>query len=396
MIFTAGLVSSQLYTELRGVHVQPSLLKADSGPTPKIVSGLSKLGSAWTTLCSFRDLEDPASQLLLDDAAVVAMFRPCGQQLLIGELESRHAGLGCHFWTQPYRNRNISRTLGPAATTRQAAIRPSRQLPPQSLCSTFAQLGFSRRSVAATEMSVKVNEWASNGTTFEYGSAANPVSGPRKPCVYTCCLFSTITRHSPIACKLLSCVLCGMAALHLISFSSELRCRTNTLFPLTSSLVLSTLQDPPWSSLWTSAMTMVPFPAHTLQLSPCHFSLQLASASMRKHAGQAACIACWSERIKHVSCQAAHIDAYTISMHRDAKLFCRSTHVHLTMILCAELPYPATSPNLLGNYVRIVNGERIETVANATSHMFYCIRYASCRAPYHMYRVASSAGAGLL
>lgn len=36
--------------------------------------------------------------------------------------------------------------------------------------------------------------------------------------------------------------------------------------------------------------------------------------------------------------------------------------------------YPATSPGLLANFVRIVHGENIKTKANATSQLFYVIR----------------------
>lgn len=36
--------------------------------------------------------------------------------------------------------------------------------------------------------------------------------------------------------------------------------------------------------------------------------------------------------------------------------------------------YPATSPGLLANFVRITHGEHIKTQANATSHLFYVIR----------------------
>lgn len=36
--------------------------------------------------------------------------------------------------------------------------------------------------------------------------------------------------------------------------------------------------------------------------------------------------------------------------------------------------YPATSPALLANFVRIIHGEKIKTNANATSHLFYVIR----------------------
>lgn len=37
-------------------------------------------------------------------------------------------------------------------------------------------------------------------------------------------------------------------------------------------------------------------------------------------------------------------------------------------------PYPATSPALLANFVRILHGDTISTHANATSHLFYVIR----------------------
>lgn len=36
--------------------------------------------------------------------------------------------------------------------------------------------------------------------------------------------------------------------------------------------------------------------------------------------------------------------------------------------------YPATSPGLLANFVRIIHGEKIKTNANATSQLFYVIR----------------------
>jgi gentisate 1,2-dioxygenase len=38
------------------------------------------------------------------------------------------------------------------------------------------------------------------------------------------------------------------------------------------------------------------------------------------------------------------------------------------------VPYPATSPGLLANFVRILHNEHIRTCANATSHLFYVIR----------------------
>jgi gentisate 1,2-dioxygenase len=39
-----------------------------------------------------------------------------------------------------------------------------------------------------------------------------------------------------------------------------------------------------------------------------------------------------------------------------------------------KCPYPATSPSLLANFVRIKSGEKISTTANATSQLFYVIR----------------------
>ena len=41
----------------------------------------------------------------------------------------------------------------------------------------------------------------------------------------------------------------------------------------------------------------------------------------------------------------------------------------------AETEYPATAPNLLANFVKIVSGKRLETYANATSQAFYVLRY---------------------
>jgi gentisate 1,2-dioxygenase len=38
------------------------------------------------------------------------------------------------------------------------------------------------------------------------------------------------------------------------------------------------------------------------------------------------------------------------------------------------VPYPATSPNLLAAYIRILPGESLETQARATSQAFYVIR----------------------
>lgn len=39
-----------------------------------------------------------------------------------------------------------------------------------------------------------------------------------------------------------------------------------------------------------------------------------------------------------------------------------------------KVPYPATSPSLLANFIRILPGEKIETAPNATSEVFYVIR----------------------
>ena len=48
--------------------------------------------------------------------------------------------------------------------------------------------------------------------------------------------------------------------------------------------------------------------------------------------------------------------------------------IHLDMSKELQCPYPATSPALLANFVRIKSGENIDTSANATSHLFYVIR----------------------
>lgn len=40
----------------------------------------------------------------------------------------------------------------------------------------------------------------------------------------------------------------------------------------------------------------------------------------------------------------------------------------------AETDYPATAPNLLANFVKIVSGKRLDTYANATSQAFYVLR----------------------
>jgi gentisate 1,2-dioxygenase len=39
-----------------------------------------------------------------------------------------------------------------------------------------------------------------------------------------------------------------------------------------------------------------------------------------------------------------------------------------------KVPYPASTPSLLGNFVRIKSGEKIRTSPNATSEIFYVIR----------------------
>lgn len=43
--------------------------------------------------------------------------------------------------------------------------------------------------------------------------------------------------------------------------------------------------------------------------------------------------------------------------------------------MVADTAYPATGMNQLASFVRIKTGEAFTTQANATSQVFYCIRY---------------------
>ena len=226
-------------------------------------------------------------------------------------------------------------------------------------------------------MSVKVNEWASNGTTFEYGSAANPVSGPLILC--NCWLPSQLhsTLFSATWATLFLPGLQIILAVIYLAFGAESTSYSHWCLSWCCPLCWTIHGHPSGPQPWLWCLPLLMLCAHH---TVCNSSMQLAGAYKHMDAGEAACTACrtgWCP-----PCTVPEL--------------CRNMYGCLTLILWAELPYPATSPNLLGNYVRIVNGERIETVANATSNMFYCIRYASCRAPYHMYSVASSASAGLL
>jgi len=54
-------------------------------------------------------------------------------------------------------------------------------------------------------------------------------------------------------------------------------------------------------------------------------------------------------------------------------------------------PYPATSPALLANFVRIKSGEQIKTNNKATSHLFYVIR-GNGKTQTHEQEISWSAG----
>ena len=58
----------------------------------------------------------------------------------------------------------------------------------------------------------------------------------------------------------------------------------------------------------------------------------------------------------------------TISMSQLSQIFLMCWSV-------ADTPYPATGMNQLASFVRIKTGEAFTTQANATSQVFYCIRY---------------------
>ena len=66
------------------------------------------------------------------------------------------------------------------------------------------------------------------------------------------------------------------------------------------------------------------------------------------------------------------ISSFDGSLHRTGE----SRIIPLDLSGDLRTPYPATTPNLMANFLRICAGESLQTEANATSEMFYVIRGA--------------------